>query len=79
MLQGSCEEDGPPEGRGRGTAFFIECDDADREHARLTALGLELEPPRVAFYGMNQLFLTDPDGYELCFQNVVEARESDEE
>jgi hypothetical protein len=24
--------------------------------------------PRTASYGMRQLFLRDPDGYELCFQ-----------
>ena len=25
-------------------------------------------PPKVAWYGMKQLYLTDPDGYGLCFQ-----------
>jgi glyoxylase I family protein len=27
-----------------------------------------MRPPRVAWYGMKQLYLTDPDGFEICFQ-----------
>jgi hypothetical protein len=37
-------------------------------YAHLTALGLIVSPPRVAPYGMKQLYLTDPDGYEICLQ-----------
>jgi uncharacterized glyoxalase superfamily protein PhnB len=73
MLQQACEEDGPAAGRGRGVGFFFTCDDAGALHAELTANGLKLDPPSVAFYGMNQLFLKDPDGYELCFQNPTET------
>jgi uncharacterized glyoxalase superfamily protein PhnB len=73
MLQQAClEEDGPAEGRGRGVEFFFTCDDADAVYAELTANGLKLHKPTVAFYGMKQLFLKDPDGYHLCFQNPVE-------
>ena len=72
MLQEACDEDGSSAGRGRGVTFYFHCEDADREHARLAQLGLKLAPPEIAFYGMNQLHLTDPDGYELCFQNAVE-------
>lgn len=71
MLQQACDEDGSPEGRGRGVEFYFNCRDANAEHVRLAGCGLNLDPPKVAFYGMNQLYLTDPDGYELCFQNVV--------
>lgn len=69
MLQQACEEDGPAEGRGRGIGFFFLCDDVHKMHAELTASGLSLEMPRAAFYGMTQVFATDPDGYELCFQS----------
>ena len=69
MLQQACEEDGPADGRGRGVGFFFLCDDANELHVELHARGLSLDPPKLAFYGMNQLFLRDPDGYELCFQN----------
>lgn len=71
MLQQACDEDGPAAGRGRGVVFYFLCADASAEHERLQALGVNVAPPEVAFYGMNQLVLTDPDGYELCFQNSV--------
>jgi glyoxylase I family protein len=73
MLQQACpEEDGPAAGRGRGVEFFFTCDDADTVYAELSANGVTVDPPKVAFYGMKQLFLKDPDGYALCFQNPVE-------
>jgi uncharacterized glyoxalase superfamily protein PhnB len=71
MLQQACDEDGPATGRGRGVSFFFLCDDADALHAELSAVGLTVNSPKAAFYGMNQLFVSDPDGYELCFQNAV--------
>lgn len=71
MLQQACDEDGPAEGRGRGVVFYLSCADANAEYERMRDLGLNVAPPQVAFYGMNQLVLTDPDGYELCFQNPV--------
>ena len=30
--------------------------------------GLNIAPPKVAPYGMKQLYPRDPDGYCLCFQ-----------
>ena len=33
-----------------------------------SAKGVEVEPPKVAPYGMKQLWLHDPDGYGLCLQ-----------
>jgi hypothetical protein len=73
MLQQAAEQDGLAVTRGRGVIFFLRCDNADVIHAEMVANGLKLEPPRVAFYGMKQLFVKDPDGYELCFQNRVET------
>lgn len=70
MLQPACsDEDGSREERIKGVGFFFLCNDAQVMFEEFSANGLKLEPPRVAFYGMNQLFLKDPDGYELCFQN----------
>ena len=37
-------------------------------NARFAAYLLDLKEPKVAPYGMRQLYLTDPDGYGLCFQ-----------
>lgn len=47
--------------------FFLARDvDAVFEHLR--AHGVEVDPPKVAPYGMKQLYVKDPDGFELCFQ-----------
>ena len=76
MLQLACpDEDGTMEERCKGVGFFFHCDDADAIYEELSSQGLSLDPPKVAFYGMNQLFVKDPDGYELCFQNQVETPE----
>ena len=37
-------------------------------YQHLVAKGFNIDPPKVAWYGMKQLYLTDPDGYRLCFQ-----------
>jgi glyoxylase I family protein len=34
----------------------------------LRACGVAAKEPSVAPYGMKQPYLTDPDGYSLCFQ-----------
>src|SRR5262245_23270417 len=73
MLQQATEEDEPAEGRGRGVGFCFICDDAAAVHAELCGRGLQLNAPEVAFYGMKQLFLKDPDGYELCFESPTEG------
>jgi catechol 2,3-dioxygenase-like lactoylglutathione lyase family enzyme len=49
-------------------ALFFMCDNVDEAYTHLLAKGLKLQPPKIASYGMKQLYLTDPDGYELCFQ-----------
>ena len=48
--------------------MYFGCSDVDSAYQHLTAQGLELNPSRVDWYGMKQLYLTDPDGYGLCFQ-----------
>jgi hypothetical protein len=30
--------------------------------------GLDMKEPKVAPYGMKQLYVRDPDGYGICFQ-----------
>ena len=50
------------------TCLFFGCPDVDAAYAYLRAKGLEIKPPKIAPYGMKQLFLADPDGYGLCFQ-----------
>jgi uncharacterized glyoxalase superfamily protein PhnB len=72
MLQQAEAEDGPMENLGRGVCFYFLCDDADVLHAELTGHGLTLPPPQTAYYGMRQVYLTDPDGYQLCFESIVQ-------
>lgn len=54
------------------TGLFIGCDDLDAVHALLASKGVVVSPPRNAPYGMRQLYVTDPDGYVLCFQHAVD-------
>jgi uncharacterized glyoxalase superfamily protein PhnB len=51
--------------------FFV-CRDVDGTYAYLRARGVAVEEPTVAYYGMKQLNVTDPDGYRLCFQWAAE-------
>lgn len=71
MLQQACDEDPPPNTWGRGVGLYFICEDANAIHRDITARGVSAEAPRAAFYGMNQLFVTDPDGYRLCFENPL--------
>lgn len=50
------------------TALFIGCPDLDAAYVYLRGKGLDVKEPVVRDYGMKQLYLKDPDGYELCFQ-----------
>jgi glyoxylase I family protein len=50
------------------TCLYFECPDVDGAYEHLRAKGLELAKPKVAYYGMKQLYLKDPDGFGLCFQ-----------
>ena len=69
MLQQAEEEDEPLEGRGRGISLYFVCDDAESVYAELKARGLEIPTPSVAYYGMKQLFVPEPDGYSICFES----------
>jgi glyoxylase I family protein len=46
--------------------------DPDAVFEYLLSKGIDLKPPKDAPYGMRQLYLNDPDGYNLCFQRQVE-------
>ena len=50
------------------TALYFGCRDVDGAYEHLRAKGVEVKPPKVAPYGMKQLYLRDPDGYVICFQ-----------
>lgn len=49
--------------------LYFGCPDEDAAYAELTARGVTMDqPPKVAPYGMKQLYFTGPDGFGLCFQ-----------
>ena len=50
------------------TGIFLGCPDVDGAYEHLRARGVEVEPPATQGYGMRQLYVSDPDGYVLCFQ-----------
>ena len=52
----------------RDTCIYFGCPDVDGAFSLLLARGIRATAPKVAPYGMEQLYLTDPDGYGLCFQ-----------
>jgi glyoxylase I family protein len=63
--------DAPDPARWSGhqdTGLFFGCRDVDAAYQHLVAKGLDVAPPKVTWYGMKQLSVTDPDGYGLCFQ-----------
>jgi glyoxylase I family protein len=75
MLNTAYEEDArppAPDPRRRAThedtAIYFGCPDVDAAYAHLHARGIRVDEPKVAPYGMKQLYVSDPDGYTLCFQ-----------
>ena|ERR1700741_1072289 len=50
------------------TCLYFGCPDVDAAYAYLSSKGIDLQPPKVAWYGMKQLYLKDPDGFSICFQ-----------
>ena len=52
----------------KDTCIYFGCPDVDGAYHYLKSKGVSLEPPSIAPYGMRQLYLLDPDGYNLCFQ-----------
>ena len=55
------------------TYLYFDCPDPPGACEYLRSRGLKVDPPTVAYYGMNQLYLRDPDGYTLCFKWPAES------
>jgi hypothetical protein len=55
-------------GAHEDTCIYFGCPNVDAAYTYLREKGLKLDPPKVAPYGMKQLYLHDPDGFALCFQ-----------
>lgn len=52
----------------RDTCIYFGCPDVDAAYEHLTSNGIAADPPSVAPYGMKQLYVLDPDNFNLCFQ-----------
>lgn len=52
----------------RDTSIYFGCPDVDAAYQHLLDNNIQCSPPSVAPYGMKQLYVTDPDNYNLCFQ-----------
>ena len=64
----------PPEAQSqRDVSLYFDCADMDAAYAELRQRGVKVSAPTVAYYGMRQMFVVDPDGYQLCFQWPAEG------
>lgn len=50
------------------TCIYFACPDIQAAYEELRRKGAPVHEPKVAPYGMTQMYLRDPDGYALCFQ-----------
>ena len=55
-------------------SLYFEFLDLDALYAHLRASGCDVKPPATTSYGLRQLNVMDPDGYELCFTAPLEKR-----
>jgi catechol 2,3-dioxygenase-like lactoylglutathione lyase family enzyme len=53
------------------TVLYFSAPSPDAVYKYLREKGMDTDPPKNAPYGMRQLYLHDPDGYNLCFQSPV--------
>jgi glyoxylase I family protein len=58
------------EGHGDLTLYF-DCPNVDEAYEQLLNKGCDVAAPVTRYYGMKQVTVADPDGYELCFQQPV--------
>lgn len=75
MLNTAYEQDDRPEHPDptrfeahRDTCLYFGAPDVDAVYRHLLEHGIAVEEPKVAPYGMKQLYVEDPDRYLLCFQ-----------
>ena len=54
-----------------GIQLYFITDDVDSLYHHFLECGIDIKPPKIEFYGMKQLFLSDPDGRLLCFESLV--------
>jgi glyoxylase I family protein len=55
--------------RGLGFTLYFGCPDVDRAYDYLRQHQYKVDVPVTTGYGMRQLLVRDPDGFELCLQH----------
>ena len=55
------------------TCFYFMCADPDDVYGHIILHGIAAERPKIAPYGMKQLYFSDPDGYSVCFQSPAQV------
>jgi len=61
----------------RDTVIYFGCPNVEGAYTHLQSMGINMKEPKIAWYGMKQLYVTDPDGYLLCFQWRTETQTND--
>lgn len=79
MLNAKYDDDERPatqpkrvDGHGDVTLYF-DCPNVDEAYELLKSNGYAAKPPKTTYYQMKQLTITDPDGFDLCFQHPVNS------
>jgi len=49
--------------------LYFGCPNVDEAYAEIRQKWANAKRPETAHYGMRQMYLTDPDGFSLCFQH----------
>ena len=57
-------------GEDRGIQLYFITDNVDVVYHQIRARGIDVSPPKIEFYGMKQVFVSDPDGRTLCFESL---------
>lgn len=60
------------------TCIYFGCPDVDGAYAHFRAHNIPAKEPTIAYYGMKQLYVSDPDGYNICFQWPASQQMKDE-
>ena len=58
-----------------GCVLYLAVDDVHALHRHLVAGGLTVSAPTTQDYGLDQLWLRDPDGYQLCCTSPSNGRD----
>lgn len=65
------DDNAAPNSSTNDVELYVVCDEVDGIYATWQRRGIAVTEPKVAFYGMKQMFVRDPDGRRICFESAV--------